>query len=210
MKNCRTRVIDRIESGPLLQIAGAAYLTASAISLVASGLLYLLRNSAALTGLPTPSPLLTAASSALLWLLTLGGAALVALLMRRCHICRSGPAKRITTAMEKMSKGDLGWKITLRRSDELAAVADSVSRASQSLADRMAKLQSQARELSDIEDYLHDSVEGDRGSNLYTIKALRKLKICTNRLRSDIDDFHISALLPQANDSAHGERSPTD
>ncbi len=210
MKTCRTRVIDRIESGPLLQIAGAAYLTACAVSLLASSLLYLLRNSTALAGLPTPSLLLSAASSALLWLLTLCGAVLVTLLMRRCHTCRSGPAKRITTAMEKMSKGDLGWKITLRRSDELVDVADSVSRASQSLADRMAKLQAQARELSDIEDYLHDSVESDRGSTPHTIKALRKLKICTNRLRSDIDDFHVSALLSQANDGNRDAGSPTD
>jgi len=35
--------------------------------------------------------------------------------------------------MEKMSRGDLGWKITLRRGNELAEIADSVTRASESL-----------------------------------------------------------------------------
>lgn len=202
MKNRRTRLIDSIEMGPPLRATAAAYLIASTICLAAATFIFFLQDSFVRAGSSSLFLLLTAACCALLWLLTLGGAVLVVMLLRRCHICRSGPGRRISTAMEKMSKGDLGWKITLRRSDELADVADSVSRASQLLADRIAKLQAQTRELSEVGDYLDDSLESNRAANPNMLKALRKLKICTNRLQSDIDDFHVSAMSIPMNDDA--------
>jgi len=122
------------------------------------------------------------------------GMVLIGLLTWKCRYCRSGAGRRITTALEKMSRGDLGWKITLRRGDELAGMADSISRASESLADRIGKLQLQARQLTEIENYLIDSVDAAHIGNPYTLKALRKLKICTSRLNANIDDFHLSTV----------------
>lgn len=122
------------------------------------------------------------------------GLGLIALMVWKCSLCRSGPGRRITTALQKMSKGDLGWKITLRRGDELADVAESVTRASESLADRISKLQLQTKQLTEIENYLIDSIESDGITNPYTMKALRKLKICTNRLNSSMEDFQVSAI----------------
>jgi len=122
------------------------------------------------------------------------GIGLMIVLIRKCHHCRLGPGQRITTALKKMCRGDLGWKITLRRGDELADVAESVTRASESLADRINKLQIQTRQLLEIENYLIDSVGTERVSSPYTIKALRKLKICTSRLNSHMEDFQISTV----------------
>jgi methyl-accepting chemotaxis protein len=122
------------------------------------------------------------------------GIGLMIVLIRKCHHCRIGPGQRITTALKKMCRGDLGWKITLRRGDELSEVAESVTRASESLADRINKLQLQTRQLLEIENYLIDSVGAERISSPYTIKALRKLKICTSRLNSHMEDFQISTV----------------
>lgn len=122
------------------------------------------------------------------------GAGLICLLIRNCRLCRMGPGKRIATALEKMSKGDLGWKITLRRGDGLAEVASSVSQASESLADRVNKISIQVRQLTEIENFLIDSLETEQIYNPYTMKALRKLKICTSRLNANIDEFHLSSM----------------
>lgn len=128
-----------------------------------------------------------------LGMVCLAGAGLILLLNWKCSHCRSGPGKRISTALEKMSHGDLGWKITLRRGDELAGVADSVTRASESLADRISKMQMQTRQLTEVENYLIDLLDTG-GTDPYTLKALRKLKICTSRLNANMQDFQVSAI----------------
>ncbi len=112
----------------------------------------------------------------------------------KCHNCISGPVRRVIDAMGKMSRGDLGWKITLRKNDELSEMAASITNASCSLAERIGRLQTQARELNEVEDYIIDAVSVDRTDNRHLIKGLRKLKITTSRLNSDIDSFQISAV----------------
>jgi methyl-accepting chemotaxis protein len=183
-----------LESGRALRITAIAYLAASLALLSFTTILYFSID----ISIPTSSSAFYAAvlSHAPLFLgsALLIGLGLVVLLTWKCNHCRSGPVRRISTALDKMSKGDLGWKITLRRGDELADVADSVTQASQLLANRINKLQSQTRQLTEIENYLIDSMEADRITNPYTLKALRKLKICTHRLSSDMDDFQISAI----------------
>jgi methyl-accepting chemotaxis protein len=128
------------------------------------------------------------------------GLGLISWLTWKCNYGRPGAGRRITTALQKMSQGDLGWKITLRRGDELADVADSVTQASASLADRIVKLQMQTRQLTEIENYLIDSVDTHH-IDPYTLKALRKLKICTSRLNADMEDFQISAIATDSSDS---------
>ena len=96
--------------------------------------------------------------------------------------------------MEKMGQGDLGWKIVLRRSDEMADVAQSISSASQSLAERIGRIKTRTRELTEVEDFLLDSIGSERPINNYTMNALRQLKICTSRLSADIDGFQLSSI----------------
>lgn len=121
-----------------------------------------------------------------------------------------GPGKRIATALQKMSKGDLGWKITLRRGDGMAEVAASVTHASESLADRINKIAVQVRHLAEIENFLIDTLEMEQIYNPYTVKALRKLKICTNRLNSSINDFHISSMVTSDRVTISRAESPKD
>lgn len=112
----------------------------------------------------------------------------------KCHNCVSGPVHRVIDAMGKMSRGDLGWKITLRKHDELSEMAASITKASCSLAERIGRLQTQARELTEVEDFILDAFEADRTKNPHILKGLRKLKITTSRLNSDIDSFQISSV----------------
>jgi len=129
-----------------------------------------------------------------LGIMLLGSLALIAVLAWKCRQCRSRAGGRIVTALTKMSQGDLGWKLTLHRGEELAGVADSASKASACLADRINKLRLQTRQLTEVENYLIDSLEAEQITNPYTLKALRKLKICTSRLSSRMEEFHISTL----------------
>jgi methyl-accepting chemotaxis protein len=190
----RKRAFKNLESGRILRIASIVYLSLSPILLSFTTIAYLNTERVA----PEVSNSIFAFAISHMPLIIgvayLAGLGLVVTLNWKCQRCRLGPGLRITTALKKMSRGDLGWRITLRRGDELADVAASVSRASESLADRIGKLQIQARQLTEVENYLIDSMGADRISNPYTIKALRKLKICTSRLNSSIEDFQISAI----------------
>lgn len=185
---------NNLESGRALRISTLIYLAVSPVLLCLALIAYFSFDR------PTPDIMgsfwaaVHEHAPLFLGLSYLLGMGLIGLLTWKCRYCRSGPGRRITTALEKMGRGDLGWKITLRRGDELADMADSVTRASESLADRINKLQLQARQLTEIENYLIDSVDTDRISNPYTLKALRKLKICTSRLNANIDDFHVSTV----------------
>lgn len=122
------------------------------------------------------------------------GVGLLFLFIRKCHHCRSVLGQEISAALKKMSRGDLGWKVTLHRDAELSDVAQSATQASESLADMISKLQIQSQRLTEIEDYLVDSLEVSTIKNPYTLKALRKLKICTSRLNSNLQDFRVSAI----------------
>ncbi len=190
MNKRRKWVIRRLKSGPAIKIAVIVYISlASVLVVVTLALFFTADPSSSFAKLILSS--LPPALSALLVI----GVGLIGLLMRKCHHCQLGPGKRITTALEKMSKGDLGWKITLRRSDGLSEVAASITKASESLADRIGRLQIQARQLIEVENFLIDSMETERIYNPYTLKALRKLKICTSRLSANIEDFQVSTAV---------------
>lgn len=124
----------------------------------------------------------------------LSGIGLLFYTVGKFHKSISVPARRVIEAMGKMSRGDLGWKITLQKNDELSEMVTSISNASCSLAERIGRLQSQARELAEVEDYILDALAVDKTSNRHVLKGLRKLKITTSRLNSDIDSFQISAV----------------
>ncbi len=181
-------VIRRLESGRVFKIAFVVYISLASVLVVAT----MFQFFATVLSSHSNNPVLNYLAPVLACMLA-AGTGLTVLVMRKCRHCQSGPGKRIATALDKMSKGDLGWKITLRRSDNLSEVAMSVTRASESLADRIGKLQIQARQLVEIENFLIDSMETERIYNPYTMKALRKLKICTSRLSANIEDFQVSA-----------------
>ncbi len=122
-------------------------------------------------------------------LLNLTAAGTAFLLWRKFKKHQSGAGNQITAALDKIRQGDLGWKITLPGGSELARVADSVSLASESLADRVSTLKVKTRELAEVEDFLVDSLTCDGARKPYTLKALRKLRICISRLRSDMEEF---------------------
>lgn len=206
----RMRPFKNLETGRALRVTTIVYFVSSFILFLATTMAYwgVGNGSTGIIGsffaaMNTHAPLF-------LGITYLIGAGLVLLLNWKCSHCRSGPGKRITTALEKMSKGDLGWKITLRRGDELAGVADSVTRASESLADRISKMQIQTRQLTEVENYLIDTLDAN-GANPYTMKALRKLKICTSRLDSNMQDFQVSAIATMGTqNSAEPERPPRE
>jgi len=184
-------VLRRLGSGPAIKIAVIVYASLASILIAATMFQFI----ATALSSHSNNPTLNYLAPVLACMLSVG-TGMTILIMRKCRHCQSGPGKRITTALEKMGKGDLGWKITLRRHDNLSEVAMSVTRASESLADRIGKLQIQARQLIEVENFLIDSMEMERIYNPYTMKALRKLKICTNRLNANIEDFQVSASVP--------------
>lgn len=205
MQNRRLTLHENLESGPQIRIGVLAYLI---VAVVTTSVFCWARieigplpqeESRSLVGLLAANLPFVLAGFNLL------GAGFLVLLLRKCRSCRRGPGRRISDAMEKMSKGDLGWKITLRKGDELAPIADSVTHASRILADRIGRLQGNARELTALEEYLQDSIESDRALNPHTLKALRKLKICTTRLKTEVEDFQISMV-----SSAGGNKATTN
>lgn len=191
----RMRPFDRLEMSRFVKIGATIYLSISLIILSMAVYMYpQLRIPLADSSFGGPGTM-ASVMPLVLWAFYFLGLGFIGLLIRKCHRCRPGQGERIAAALDKMGKGDLGWKITLRRGDELAEVADSISRASQSLADRVAGLKSKAEELSGVEEFLLDSIDANEAINPYTLKALRKLKICTNRLISDMDDFQVSTVI---------------
>lgn len=127
------------------------------------------------------------------WIMQMGGLIALGYILYRRHKAQAGPLRRIAAALDKMSKGDLGWKITLRQGDALVEMADSVTHASQTLAQRIGRMQGEIHELSEVENYLIDALDTASHDHPSTMKALRKLKICTCRLQADLDEFHLSS-----------------
>lgn len=117
---------------------------------------------------------------------------LLLIFWRKNRHSRNRAGQEIISALDKMSKGDLGWKITLRRGAELANVADSVTKTRELLAERIIGLRMKAEEISEVQDFLYDSINCSCSFKPHTIKALRKLSICLSRLKADVDDFEIS------------------
>ena len=199
MKHRRARLLENLGTGRTFKIAAVIYLVINFLILIS--VLVTFTGTEKITGVdprtsaggPATWPIPAA------WVTQFIGLVVILVLLRRCNRCQEGLSRHITTAMEKMSRGDLGWKITLRRGNELAEIADSVTRASESLAERIGRLKTQTRQLTEVGNYLIDSVEADRIGNPNTLKALRRLKICTNRLCSNVEDFQISATpaIPQ-------------
>ncbi len=199
MTNRRLRLLDNMESAPLVRIGALMYLFFSLITTVIMSVIWLTADHTGDFAVVSWMRYLTTAVPPLAIGLNLLGGAFIFLLVSKCRRCQSGPGQRITAAMEKMGKGDVGWKIVLRNGDELAPVANSVSRASQSLADRIVRLQSETRQLVEIEDLLQDSLAGDRTVSQHTLKALRRLKICTSRIKAEMEDFQVSVLSSRPN-----------
>ncbi|MCK5126903.1 MAG: hypothetical protein KAR42_11665 [candidate division Zixibacteria bacterium] len=194
MKNRRMRPFANMETGTWLKTGSIVYLSMSLILLVITAVIYLNIDSTSLTSSGSFFTSAITIIPIIMWVGYLAGLIFMVLTMRKCTGCILGPGKRLTSAMDKMSRGDLGWRLTLRRGDEMMEVADSVSKASQSLAGRISKMQSEIKGLTEVEEYLIDSVAGSHHANPYFMKALRKLKISTNRLHADINDFQISLV----------------
>lgn len=210
MKHRQLRHAENLGSGRTFRIIAVTYLAVSSLVLlmilaIFIGIFRLTEDDTGQSAVRMPAWAIPAT-----WVTQLVGVVVVSALLRQCAGCRQGPAKRITTAMEKMGKGDLGWKITLRRGDELAEIADSVTRASESLAERIGRLQTQTRQLTEVENYLIDSIEADRVGNPNTLKTLRRLKICTHRLCSDMEDFQVSAAPNISQGMPAGVDEPVD
>lgn len=193
MRNHRTGFIDSWEQSGRFKRACAAYLISSAMLLILSAGAYLVSRFSSLTSsgffFNWVLPYLTVC----LWAFLTAGTIILFILRKKCRECLAGPGERITSAMKKMSHGDLGWKLILRRGDELAEVADSVSDASRSLAHRIGLMQSQVKGIAEIENYLIDTIGADRLINPGVVTALRQLKINTSRLQANLHDFQISS-----------------
>jgi methyl-accepting chemotaxis protein len=199
-----------LESGPAVRAAAIAYVFISLALLSFASFTFFSIDKQIISGWDSTSVQIMAYAIPALWIFHLVGMGFVYLLVRKCRHCRMGPATRINAAIEKMSKGDLGWKITLRRGDELAEVADSISTASSALAERVGKIQGQTRELVEIEEYMLDSLVGEQHFNPNFLRALRKLKICTNRLSTNIEEFQLSSVKPAKQaDQTVIDNSPT-
>ena len=127
-----------------------------------------------------------------LWIFNVIGIFLLIVLRQKCHSCQQQAGKQIITALDKMSKGDLDWKLTLHRGTELSEVVSSVNKAQELLTRRISNLQMKTKEIAAVEDFLFDSIQCDGNFRPHTVKALRKLKICLNRLKSDVADFELS------------------
>ena len=192
MKNRRMRPFAVVDSGQWLKTGSIVYISVSILLLIISAVFFLNADTTSPNQSGSFFSFIAAALPIALWSVCLMGPILLFLTMGKCLGCILGPGKRLTSAMEKMSRGDLGWRLTLRRGDEMSEVAESVSRASQSLAERIGKMQSEIKGIKEVEEYLIDSISGSRNSNPYFIKALRKLKISTSRLNADINEFQLS------------------
>lgn len=184
----------KVQAISILKIGTMIYVTFGLAILVLSAAFYLENDTGLFDSRGAFVHLAGAILPPILWVLNLFGLGLIFILIRKCRRCRDGQARRIAVALDKMGKGDLGWKLTLRRGDELAPVADSISHASQSLADRVVRLLADTRELSDIENFLIDSIQGQHRPDPHTMKALRRLQICTSRLQAEMDDFHMPSI----------------
>ncbi|MEZ5360059.1 MAG: hypothetical protein R3F48_14680 [Candidatus Zixiibacteriota bacterium] len=193
MKNRRKRPFAEMETRQWLKAGSIVYISLSLVILVFSAILYLYTDNSRPTQPGTFFSIVNSTLPAILWIGYLAGLGFLIMTMRKCVGCILGPGKRLTSAMEKLGRGDVGWKLTLRRGDEMADVAESVSKASRALADRISKMQSEVKGIMEVEDYLIDSIAITHGSNPFLLKALRKLKISTTRLKTDINDFQVSA-----------------
>lgn len=192
MNNRQWRSKITFDIGKWLKPISLTYLAIALMFILITPFIYLNQNNSSLNKSGSFFDLAAGIYPIAAGIILLAGSILLILTIRKCTHCVLGPGKRLSTAINKMSKGDFGWKLTLRRGDELAEVADSVTQASQSLADRIGKLQSGMKGLTEIEEYLIDSVGSTQDLNPYVIKALRKMKICTSRLNADLDEFQIS------------------
>jgi len=193
MRNRRTRFMNSWEQTDWFKRVITAYLIGNAVLLILSAGAYLASRFFSLTSSGFFFARTLPHATVCLWAFLMAGTTILLILRKKCRECLAGPGQRITSAMNKMSHGDLGWKLILRRGDELAEVADSVSDASRSLAQRIGLMQSQVRGISEIESHLIDTIDTDRPANPGVIAALRRLKINTSRLQANLHDFQISS-----------------
>ncbi|MFH1700159.1 MAG: hypothetical protein ABIE07_06190 [Candidatus Zixiibacteriota bacterium] len=192
MNNRRMRSKITFDISKWLKPISLTYLAIAMIFILITPFIYLNQSDSGLNKSGSFFDFAASIIPAIAGIIILFGSILLFLTIRKCTHCIMGPGKQLSTAIDKISKGDFGWKLTLRRGTELADVADSVTQASQSLADRIGKLQSQMKGLNEIEEFLIDSIGSTQDINPYFVKALRTLKICTNRLNADISEFQIS------------------
>ena len=192
----RMRLLANLDPNQLFKAATLFFISSNIIMLLFIAIFYFAPDNSILPIDKEITSLAAHLLPAILWFCNAICAVLLAFMWRKCHNCRNRFGRQIINALEKMGKGELGWKITLRRGNELSEVANSVSDAHKRLAQRIAEIQTKTREISEAEDFLFDSLGLNRSLRPQTLNALRKLKIGLNRLKSDIDRFHLS-LLPE-------------
>ena len=109
----------------------------------------------------------------------------VLIIARRFNRLRDDINQRI----RKIGEGRLDEPLEISREEMFVDIADSVNVASEKLSDRLQSIIRNTNRLSQVEEELSSLFRPRNASDKYTRDLVCRLKICTSRLKNDLDDF---------------------
>ncbi|PKK84113.1 MAG: hypothetical protein CVT49_04775 [candidate division Zixibacteria bacterium HGW-Zixibacteria-1] len=101
----------------------------------------------------------------------------------------SRPRESIRRKIEKLGQGRLDQPLVLDDQEIFVGLAESVNVASEKLSDKLQSIIRNTNRLSQVEDELSSLFRPRNAADEYTRDLVCRLKICTSRLKNDLNDF---------------------
>ncbi len=97
----------------------------------------------------------------------------------------------INRKIRMIGEGRLDKPLEISREGMFVDIADSVNVANEKLTDRLQSIIQNTNRLSQVEEELSSLFRPRNASDKYTRDLVCKLKICTSRLKNDLEDFYL-------------------
>ena len=102
------------------------------------------------------------------------------------------PRDIIRKRIENLGEGRLDEPLIIDRQEMFVDIAESVNIASEKLSDRLQSIIKNTNRLSQVEEELSSLFRPRNSADEYTKDLVCRLKICTSRLKNDLNDFCLS------------------
>ena len=101
----------------------------------------------------------------------------------------SRPRKDIMKCIEQLGEGRPAEPLNIEQEEIFVDIAESVNMAGEKLSDKLQSIIRNTNRLSQVEEELSSLFRPRNATDKYTRDLVCRLKICTSRLKNDLDDF---------------------